>query len=63
MKGRVGYDQRKVHKSHLGYICPMTTPESGAAVGRYFALTIPSYYTKAKANTEVYDYLKTKTKK
>lgn len=40
----VGYDQRKIHPSHFGFICPIQTPDSGN-IGKYQQPTWPCYVT------------------
>ena len=44
-------------KDWYGFICPLSTPESGASTGKYDSPTIYSYVSIAKDATEIIDYI------
>ena len=55
--GSVSFTQRKVQKSFYGFICPITTPEGGANIGRYLSPTILSYITVPQDADKITDYI------
>lgn len=55
--GSVSFQQRKVQKSFYGFICPVTTPEGGANIGRYLSPTILSYMTVPQDADKIVDYI------
>lgn len=54
---QVSFDQRRVHPSHFGFLCPVQTPE-GAGVGKYQQPTYPSYITIPKNENIYKEYIK-----
>lgn len=53
----VGYDQRKIHPSHFGFLCPVQTPE-GSGVGKYQQPTYPCYITIPKNPAKIIEWIK-----
>lgn len=54
---KVSFQQRKVHPSFYGFVCPLSTPENGENLGRYLSPTIYSYITIPQNTDKILSYL------
>ena len=57
MGGKITWEQRRIQYSFYGFVCGITSPESGAAVGRYISPTVYAYFTVAKETSAIVEYL------